>query len=106
MPGPETRALLEARLAELAARIEQIEIAQSEPLEADFAEQAVAREDDEALDGVERSLLDAVDQIQHALARLDNGRYGLCTCCGTPIAPARLAAMPAAALCIDCAAKT
>ena len=41
--------------------------------------------------------------IDAALARLDAGRYGICERCGTPIAPARLAARPAAATCITCA---
>jgi DnaK suppressor protein len=43
--------------------------------------------------------------IDAALARLDAGRYGTCTRCGTPISPARLAARPAAATCITCAAR-
>ncbi len=38
-----------------------------------------------------------------ALARVADGSYGACLACGRPIAPARLEARPAAALCIDCA---
>lgn len=37
-----------------------------------------------------------------ALARLDQGSYGVCTNCGRPIDPDRLEALPHAALCIDC----
>jgi DnaK suppressor protein len=44
--------------------------------------------------------------IDAALARLDAGRYGICERCGTPISPARLAARPAAATCITCAARS
>jgi RNA polymerase-binding transcription factor DksA len=99
----DTRELLEARLAELGAAVERIEAAQGEPLEADFAEQAVAREDDEPLDGIERAALLEIEQIRHALARLDAGTYGRCTSCGAPIAAARLAVAPAVALCIGCA---
>jgi DnaK suppressor protein len=40
--------------------------------------------------------------IDAALARLDNGTYGLCASCHRPIAPERLEARPWAALCIDC----
>ena len=37
------------------------------------------------------------------LSRLDQGSYGRCEQCGRPIAPARLAARPAARTCIRCA---
>jgi DnaK suppressor protein len=40
--------------------------------------------------------------IEAALERLAGGRYGRCTGCGDGIAPERLAALPWAALCIDC----
>ncbi len=99
----DTRQRLLARLAELDARVDRIETEQRQPLDDDFAEQAVAREDDEALDGVERAALAEIAQIRQALARIDAGDYGLCTGCGQPIAPARLAALPAAARCIACA---
>ncbi|MDQ2876699.1 MAG: TraR/DksA family transcriptional regulator [Actinomycetota bacterium] len=41
-----------------------------------------------------------------ALQRLSRHRYGLCEECGTPITAERLAALPAARLCIACAAQT
>jgi DnaK suppressor protein len=43
--------------------------------------------------------------IDAALARLDEGRYGTCERCGGPVGAARLAARPAAATCISCAAR-
>lgn len=42
-------------------------------------------------------------EIDHALRRLDDGRYGVCERCGRPIAPERLAARPVASTCISCA---
>jgi RNA polymerase-binding transcription factor DksA len=96
------RAELEARLAALGARIERIEEAQREPLDDDFSEQAVAREDDEALDGVERATMEEVARIRQAIARLDAGTYGLCVVCGETIAEARLDALPTATRCINC----
>jgi DnaK suppressor protein len=42
--------------------------------------------------------------IDAALGRLEAGRYGRCERCGAPIGSARLAARPAAATCITCAA--
>ena len=48
---------------------------------------------------------DQVTAVDAALARLEAGCYGLCARCGRPIGPDRLAARPAALLCIRCAAS-
>ena len=98
------RCLLDS-LADLNGRVERIEGEQAQTLDDDFAEQAVAREDDEALDAVERSALTEIAQLRAALARLDAGSYGLCVTCGESIAPARLHALPAATQCIRCARR-
>ena len=50
-------------------------------------------------------LRETLGEVEHALAKLDEGKYGRCENCGKPIQPARLEAMPAARLCIDCASK-
>jgi RNA polymerase-binding transcription factor len=47
-----------------------------------------------------RADLEALDA---ATARLTAGTYGVCTRCGSPIAPERLEALPAATRCIHCA---
>ena len=41
-------------------------------------------------------------RIRAALARIEAGDYGFCARCGEEIAPARLAADPAIALCAEC----
>lgn len=46
-----------------------------------------------------------LDDIDAALARLHEGRYGPCEHCGRSIAPERLEARPAARTCIDCASR-
>jgi DnaK suppressor protein len=43
--------------------------------------------------------------IDHALARITNGSYGVCRNCGKRITVARLDARPTAELCIDCARR-
>jgi RNA polymerase-binding transcription factor DksA len=42
-----------------------------------------------------------LDEVERALAKLDDGTYGRCEVCGGPIAEARLEAMPATRFCID-----
>jgi RNA polymerase-binding transcription factor DksA len=42
-------------------------------------------------------------ELDQALARVDDGTYGVCVECGRPISPARLDALPAAPRCIECA---
>lgn len=49
--------------------------------------------------GDERQIL---QQIEEALARLDEGTYGNCANCGTPIGEARLDAVPWARFCVSC----
>ncbi len=48
--------------------------------------------------------VDHLADVDHALARIDEGDYGRCERCGRAIAQARLLARPAARTCIDCAA--
>lgn len=66
-----------------------------------LADAATAMHDRELDYGIadgERGLLAEIDA---ALARIDEGTYGICTSCGRPIAEARLEALPWASLCID-----
>ncbi len=46
-----------------------------------------------------------IESIERALARLDNGTYGLCESCGARIDRARLEALPYALYCVDCQAR-
>jgi DnaK suppressor protein len=50
-------------------------------------------------------LRDALDEVEAAIKRLQEGSYGRCEVCGKAIGTARLEAMPAARLCIVDAAK-
>lgn len=43
--------------------------------------------------------------VNAALRKLDEGRYGFCDQCGLPIGAERLAARPAALTCVRCAAR-
>lgn len=46
-----------------------------------------------------------VSQIDAAIARIDDGQYGICDECGQEIDPRRLKALPYATLCAEDAAK-
>jgi RNA polymerase-binding protein DksA len=46
--------------------------------------------------------VDELRAVQHALARLKRGEYGMCQACGKSIDSARLEALPYAVLCVDC----
>ncbi len=45
----------------------------------------------------------ALAEIEAAVRRLDDGRYGTCTSCGREIAAERLDALPATPTCVTCA---
>lgn len=77
------------------ASTEELSVVDQHP--ADVGSETVAREVDLALLEQVRSELDDVDR---ALRRLDEGRYGRCEACGEPIGEERLAAMPAARYCV------
>jgi DnaK suppressor protein len=66
---------------------------------ADRASSAFQREFSFFLSENEGKILRLVDE---AIARLDNGRYGLCVHCGETIEEARLKAIPWARHCIAC----
>jgi len=40
--------------------------------------------------------------VEHALARLESGRYGICETCGAAILPERLEIIPWATTCVKC----
>jgi len=46
-------------------------------------------------------LLAQLADVESALAKLDEGTYGTCEACGSPISDARLEAMPHTRFCID-----
>jgi DnaK suppressor protein len=56
--------------------------------------------------GVGRGLEITEARIGRALAKLEEGSYGVCDACGGVIAPARLRAAPESALCIECARRS
>jgi RNA polymerase-binding transcription factor DksA len=64
-------------------------------------------DDADALSDIERNLgiVEAeqatLAQVNAALQRLDEGKYGICARCGKPIPPRRLEAIPYAIYCVE-----
>ncbi len=52
-----------------------------------------------------RSIDASIREIDGALKRIEDGTYGVCKSCGSPIPPERLAARPSTVTCVACAAK-
>jgi DnaK suppressor protein len=69
---------------------------------ADSGQVAAEQGENRALIG---SLQEHLNDVEHALAKLDDGRYGVCESCGKQIGEPRLEAMPATRYCIDCASR-
>jgi len=100
------RTQLQTRLAELEYRAERVTLDASHrdaPVSADFAEQAVERENDEVLSAIADESYHEAQHIRAALQRLEQGAYGICTECGEIIAEERLLAVPYATHCVQCA---
>ena len=100
------KAVLEEMLASIHERREKLARHvhhREEPLPQDFAEQAVELENDETMLALEHELTEKEKQTMQALNRIEEGTYGVCTNCREEISAGRLEALPAAALCIDCA---
>lgn len=105
----ELRERLQGEKAHLAERMHRLQAeaddeawAEPRPDEADQGAAAVERERLRSLAGQAR---EALEQVEAALGRMDDGTYGKCTQCGGDIAPARLEARPEAELCVDCQQK-
>jgi DnaK suppressor protein len=99
----EARAQLEAERAHLRDQVNGLERGGSGAASFDdnFADsgQVAAEQGENAL--LANRLRSELDEVERALAKLDDGTYGQCEVCGGPIAEPRLEAMPATRFCID-----
>lgn len=98
------RAVLRSRLDQLTKRVGAIESDLRRAGHQDWEEQAIERENDQVLEGLDAASRGEAEQILAALRRIRDGRYGTCVKCGEAIAAARLTAMPTAETCVRCVA--
>lgn len=97
------KADLEKQLRELDERAHEIDEDLSETPDRNWSEQAIEAEDDEVLEEVGAITLIEIGQIKTALAKIEDGTYGVCDGCGEDIPEKRLEALPYASRCIKCA---
>lgn len=99
------KALLEKQ-QELLSRVERTHkhiYQKDQPVSAKFSEQATEMENAELVHALDAEGRMELNQIHHALDRIESGDYLECTVCGEPIGEKRLEAIPFADKCIKCA---
>lgn len=99
---------LEARRRELATELERLIEPPAEGAAVGFGKR-IGDGTTEAVERISstataRSLTASINDIDAAMASIRAGTYGTCEVCGDSIPTARLEALPATTLCIDCVA--
>ena len=97
------RAQLEEERARLRGQLEQMgHFGTGMSFDEGFADSGQVTAERGEVEALANSLVETLTEIEDALKKFDEGTYGFCETCGNPIPEARLEAMPAARLCIDC----
>jgi len=104
------RRRLEEKQSEIQRHIAALTGSPTLPEDAIQASDGVLEPEEEAVDleetDVDQAILDnekaLLVEVQQALARIENGTYGICTNCRQPIPEKRLEALPWASLCVTC----
>jgi RNA polymerase-binding transcription factor DksA len=90
---------------ELSSRIEKIDKDLHSRLSSSkFSEQVTNRQNDDVLLNLKNEAQQELEQINHALLKIERDVYGICEKCHKTISAERLNAIPFAAHCKNCAA--
>ena len=97
------RSGLETERADLLARIDELTVGGEVDLEFDddFADRGLVASEQGENHALADSLQAQLDQVETAIARIDDGSYGTCAICGGAISTERLQAVPASSRCIE-----
>jgi len=99
----DTRAALEEERTHLVHKIDELTAGGDIELDFDgnFADSGQVAAEQGENKVLAESLQEQLNNVQSALAKIDDGTYGQCLKCGKTIGEARLDAMPATPFCID-----
>jgi RNA polymerase-binding transcription factor DksA len=98
------RALLEEERARITDQLEQMgHFGTGYSFDEGFADSGQVTAERGEVEALANTLVETLQEVEHALEKFDSGTYGTCENCGAEIPEARLEAKPAARLCIDCA---
>ena len=95
--------ILKGLQTELVERRARIDDHYKQGVPADFEDQATMRENDQTVDALSQQIDTELTQIEAALARIANGKFGICAACGSDIEERRLEAIPFTPMCSNCA---
>jgi len=103
------RASLESERAGLADELGDLTAVSRDPAATIGFGKRVGEGTSQAIDRIEKvgqvgALAAKLADVDRALAKLDEGTYGICDRCGTEIAEGRLEVRPWSVLCVSCAA--
>jgi DnaK suppressor protein len=106
------RAKLQAEKERIREQLSQLKINDSQPMDTRREGSHFGKEDEasestelEKRSALENRLNSLLREVERALQKMDDGSYGTCDICRSPIDPARMEALPQAILCMNCRLK-
>ena len=106
-PTVDYRTLLEIERDSLAGQLDELGSGPGEgnglSYDSNFADSSQVTAERGETEALVAELRHALGDVEHALRKVEEGKYGTCESCGNPINPARLEAKPAVRTCINCA---
>ncbi len=94
---------LQDKKEQLSKRIQAIEDDFKKGRSQDFSEQTTESENDQVLDEIHHEAKIELQQVNEAIQRISDDKYGICSQCEEAIAVERLNALPYINTCINCA---
>ena len=96
---PSVRAHLEGERDRVRGQLRELH-AEDDSFDEGFADTSQVTAERGEAEALASTLRESLEEVEHALSKLDDGTYGRCEVCNEEIAAARLEAMPAARHCI------